>query len=383
MHHFIFPTADTWISSGSSTIDGESFKDQNFGQDEILELKKEFYNKAFHHQTRVLINFNGNDLTELSKSIHNGNIGRPTLTQENVSGSRFFLKLYEAEGNKELSTEYTLKAYPLSQSWDEGRGKFGDNPKVLNGCSWENRSYPDNGNAISWSNVDGTQHHGGYYISMSGEASQSFSYQSPDVEMEITPIVANWFNGTNTNHGLLLKFSGSQETDETTFGNLKFFSRNTHTIYSPRLEVRWDDHLPCTGSNTGSLNELTMSGLADNYISMPGLRDSYKQTERVKFRIKPRERYIQKTFSRSVQTLTGSFIPEGKGFYSIKDVTTDETIVPFSTYTSMSCDTKGNYFIQWLDGFYPDRVYKILYKLKYDDNQEQIFDDNFEFIVKR
>ncbi len=44
MHHFIFPTQDTWISSGSSTITGESFKDQNFGRDQILEVKKEFYN---------------------------------------------------------------------------------------------------------------------------------------------------------------------------------------------------------------------------------------------------------------------------------------------------------------------------------------------------
>ena len=49
----------------------------------------------------------------------------------------------------------------------------------------------------------------------------------------------------------------------------------------------------------------------------------------------------------------------------------------------MSCDEKSNYFIQWLNGFYPDRVYKILYKLKYDDSQEYIFDNNFEFTVKR
>ena len=40
MHHFIYATADAWISSGSSTITGESWRDQNFGQDEILELKK-------------------------------------------------------------------------------------------------------------------------------------------------------------------------------------------------------------------------------------------------------------------------------------------------------------------------------------------------------
>ena len=69
--------------------------------------------------------------------------------------------------------------------------------------------------------------------------------------------------------------------------------------------------------------------------------------------------------------------------HAIKDVATDEFIVPFSAYTSMSCDTNGMYFNQWLDGFYPDRVYKIQLKLKYDDEQEQVFDDDFEFIVKR
>jgi hypothetical protein len=150
------------------------------------------------------------------------------------------------------------------------------------------------------------------------------------------------------------------------------------------LEVRWDDHLPCTGSNTGSLTELTMSGLADNFLYMQGLREEYRENERVKFRIGARKRYIQKTFSTSVQTVTGSFIPESSGSYAIKDIATDEFVIPFdSGYTSMSCDENGNYFNQFLDGFYPDRVYKILLKLKYDDGQEQIFDDDFEFIVKR
>ena len=45
MHYFIFPSQDAWISSGSNPIDGESFKDQNFGQDQILEVKKHFFNK--------------------------------------------------------------------------------------------------------------------------------------------------------------------------------------------------------------------------------------------------------------------------------------------------------------------------------------------------
>ena len=202
--------------------------------------------------------------------------------------------------------------------------------------------------------------------------------------MDVTDIVNNWLlTGSNSNNGFLIRFSGSQETNDTTFGKLKFFSRNTHTIYAPKLEMRWDDHLPCTGSNTGSLNALTMSGQVDNYLYMKNFKESYKENEKVKFRVGARKQYIQKNFSTSVQTLTGSFIAEGSGSYSIVDIATGETTVPFSAHTSMSCDSTSNYFIQWLNGFYPNRAYKILFKLKYDDGQEQIFDNDFEFIVKK
>tara|TARA_Y100001972_G_scaffold128595_1_gene190432 strand:+ start:3399 stop:4538 length:1140 start_codon:yes stop_codon:yes gene_type:complete len=378
MHHFIFPTQDTWISSGSSKIDGTSFKDQNFGRDQILEIKKEFFNNSFDHQTRALVQFSGTDFTELSKSVADNTITNP----------EYYLRLFEAEGNAEIQGDYTLLVQPISQSWTEGTGKFGDRPKNTNGCSWENRSNPTGGTAVKWntqvssSEVSAVDGNGPSTLSVSS-STQTFSNQSPDVEVEVTDMVNMWLQGQYSNYGMQVRFSGSQETDSETFGHLKFFSRNTHTIYQPKLEVRWDDHLPCTGSNTGSLTELTMSGLADNFLYMRGLREEYKEGERVKFRVGARKRYIQKTFSTSVQTVTGSFITEGKGFYAIKDIATDEFIVPFSAYTTMSCDTNGMYFNQWLDGFYPDRVYKFQLKLKYTDGQEQVFDDDFEFIVKR
>ncbi len=374
MHHFIFPSQDTWISSGSSTIDGESFKDQNFGRDQILEVKKEFFNTSFDHQTRALVNFSGTEFTELSKSVADGTIS---------SNAKYYLRLFEAEGNAEMTEEYKLAIQPISQSWVEGTGKFGDNPKTTNGCSWENRSNPIGGNALTWSKADGTNNQGVSIYSVSS-STQTFSNQSPDVNVEVTDMMNMWLEGRGENYGMLVRFSGSQETDETTFGHLKFFSRNTHTIFSPKLEVRWDD----SSFSTGSLNELTMSGLADNFLYMKGLRESYKVGERVKFRVGARKRYIQKSFTTSVQTLTGSYITNSSGSYAIKDVATDEFIVPFkdltgTSYTKLSCDSNSNYFIQYLDGFYPDRVYKILLKLKYDDGQEQVFDDDFEFIVKR
>ena len=373
MHHFIFPSQDTWISSGSSTIDGESFKDQNFGRDQILEVKKEFYNSSFNYPTRALVNFSGTEFTELSKSVSDGTI---------ASDAKYYLRLFEAEGNAELNdTSYRLAIQPISQSWKEGSGKFSDNPKNTDGCSWENRTNPIGGTATAWADAGVT------VLTVSASA-QNFENESPDINVEVTNMVNMWLESREENYGMLIRFNSTQETDSTHFGHLKFFSRNTHTIYSPKLEIRWDDHLPCTGSNTGSLTELTSSGLADNFLYMKGLREEYKVGERVKFRIGARKRYIQKTFTNSVQNVTGSFIPESSGSYAIKDVATDEFIVPFedfqgTSYTKLSCDSDSNYFIQYLDGFYPDRVYKILLKLKYDDGQEQVFDDDFEFVVKR
>ena len=46
-------------------------------------------------------------------------------------------------------------------------------------------------------------------------------------------MVNMWLRGQEENYGMQVRFSGSQETDSETFGHLKFFSRNTHTIYSP------------------------------------------------------------------------------------------------------------------------------------------------------
>ena len=371
MHHFIFASKDSWISSGSSHVDGTSFKNKNFGQDEILEVKKYFWNKSFDYPTRALISFAGSDFTTLSQSIAGGTITNP----------KFYLRLYEAEGNQETSLDYKLAAFPVSQSWDEGVGKFENNPMTTNGVSWENRNYYIGSTETTWSNASKLNIPGVSTNTGSWNASQSFSSESPDVEMNVTDIVNYWLL-SGSNEGFLLRFSGSQETDNITLGQLNFFSSQTNTIYAPRLEVRWDDHKPCTGSNTGSLLPLTMSGETDNFLYMKGLRDSYRESEKVKFRIGSRKRYIQKTFATSVQTASGSYVPEGSGSYSILDIATGETVVPFSAYTSMSCDSTSNYFVQWLNGFYPNRIYKIIYKLRYDDGQEQIYDDGFEFKVK-
>ena len=241
MHRYFFTTKDTFISSGSDQITGEDFKDKNTGQDEVLELKKVFFDRGFSYHTRVLVQF---DTTEIENYISSSVL--PSDYQLN-------LRLYETEGTSGLTEEYTIAAYPLEEEWDEGVGKEIDEPKTTDGCSYLYRKNREGATEIEWTDAGGT------YID-SDEVTQSFSSESPDINMDITNISKKWFDGRNTNHGLLLRFSGSRETSSGSFEDIKFFSRQTNTIYSPKIELKWDDHLPATGSNTGSLTQLDISG---------------------------------------------------------------------------------------------------------------------------
>ena len=370
MHKFFHVLQDSYVSSGSNiATTGVSERDQNFGKDAILELKKVFFDRSYDSSTRVLVQF---DNTEILNYISSSNI-----EIGNYSAS---LRLYESNGTQGLSEEYSISVHPILEQWAEGVGKMGDDPKTTDGCSWTFRTNA-NGVSQSWSTP-------GVTISdvsasfMAGQLTQSFKNESPDVDINITSILQAQLDGTIPNYGYLLRLSGSIETRATSFEDLKFFSGQTNTIYNPRIELKHDDHVIATGSATGSLLALDTSGASDNYIYKKGFRESYKVDETARFRFGARKRYIEKSFTTSVQSASGSYIPEGSGSYSIVDLATGETVIPFSSYTTMSVDSSGPYFIQDLAGFYPQRAYKVLVKVSYDNNEEYIFDDGYEFIVR-
>ena len=389
MHRYFFATKDAFINSGSNSITGEDYTDKNTGQDEILELKKVFFNRDFHYPTRVLIQF---DTDEIESFISSSNV------HTKDSSYKLNLRLWETKGTSGLSETYKIAAYPLSQSWSEGVGKEADEPKTTDGVSWKNRKYPAGGSEVKWnaysssisasvtttytsSFIEGGGISKGSYIE-ADEVTQSFSAESPDINMDVTSIMKKWFSDTNKNYGFLLRLSGSRETSTGSFEDLKFFSRQTNTIYSPKIELKWDDHLPATGSNTGSMTALDLTGKVENYLYPIHVREAYKETEQVKFRFGARKRYINKSFTTSVQTVSGSYFAEGSASYSIIDMATNETMVPFSAYTTMSCDTTSPYFMQDLNGFEPNRAYKIMIKVNHNDDQKIIYDDNFEFILR-
>ena len=385
MHYFIYADADATL------YEGESTQSRNTGLDEILEVRKDMNdNASVINVSRALIKF---DLTEISRSIVDGLI--PDNDKPEPSAS-YFLNLYDAGSTGLTSTSQLLYANIVSQSWTAGEGTFHDNPETTDGVSWRYRVGQTDG--TQW--ISGNNNTGGTWYSGSATggqylrfASQSFDYNSIDMRMDVSEPVKVWiYSGSDySNEGFIIKRSGSvgnddsncPEADSERYGQFKFFSRDTNTIYQPKLEVVWKDFSYSTGSNTN----FSGSQLDDLVFYMKGNRDSYKESSKIKFKIAGRQRYPAKTYETTPRALQINTFPSGTLFYSVKDALTEETVIPFDQYSAVSCDTSGHYFNLWLNGLQAERYYKLLYKFVSGSGTaneiNDIHDNDFTFKVEK
>jgi hypothetical protein len=258
MHLFEFAEKDATLYEVSAT------QSRNTGLDEILEVRKDMNaDGSVVNVSRTLIKFN---LTNISESIVAGTI---------PENARYYLNLYDAN-SKELTTSQSLFAYPVSQSWVQGDGRFFDQPATTEGCSWRYRDGETTG--TQW--ISGSNNTGGTWFNQY-EASQSFNHETTDMRMDVTDITKLWLSGSIANEGFMVKRSGSvgntssslDEGSTDSLGHFAFFSRDTHTIYPPKLEVEYDD----SSFNTGSLSTLSSDDIDEVMIYMKGLRPEYKE----------------------------------------------------------------------------------------------------------
>jgi hypothetical protein len=367
MHYFLYPEKDTTIYEASSSL--------NSGMDEILEIRKNVSETgATIDVSRILMKF---DLTWVSESIVSGLISSP----------KYYLNLFDANP-KALAVSQSLEAAAISGSWDMGTGRSYDNPQTDDGASWNYRY--SSTDATTWVN-EMTSSGAVWYASGSVPiASQSFNHKTTDMRMDVTGTVNAWLAGTVSNDGFIVKrnslqtasyHASSSEGTSDRLGSFSFFSSNTNTIYPPTLEVMWDD----SKWNTGSLSALSSANLEDSVIYMKGLRPEYKEKSKARFRLVGRERFPEKTYSTTPANLSVKHLPSGSTFYSIVDAETEDVIVPFGTGSRVSCDSTGNYFNLWLDGYQPERYYSILYRIVSGsgtiEELDQYFDEGFTFKV--
>ena len=325
------------------------------------------------------------------------------------STAKYYLNLYDAS-SEELAVDQTLFAYIISGSWNGGTGTKDRDPALSDGASWK---YRDSDTVKStWMGGTDTNQGGSWFTSSVSQynvsASETLVYETKDIRMDITDLVKNQIYSSSVypNNGFIIKrenlhtsssrysifdpttATGSAEGDATQLGHLRFFSRETNTIFPPKLEVEWDD----SSFSTGSLSALSSTDLENLTIYFKGLRDEYKQKSKVKFRLVGRELYPTRGFDTTPAALTVKYLPSGSTainqgtYYSVVDALTEDVIVPFGTGSIVSCDSTGNYFNLWMDGFMPERHYKFQIKVVSGsgaDETSQVYDDGFEFKVVR
>ena len=368
------------------------------GLDEILEVEKRTYPIAYQstasgqyepaygakdtYLSRAILHF---DLSDISQSIVAGNIVNP----------KFYLSLKTAEA-KEIPTSYTLAAYPLAKQWEMGTGHKYDGAGIADGVSWK---FSDGTTLKWWTNQSLSDLTGGgiWYVdsaslgSGSGYAqppfvspnpynpfpfcsgslpvtgspiqpvtgplvcSQSFNYQTSDVYMDVTTIVNAWLSNTVPNYGLIVLHSG--ESDNVDYGKLRFFSKETNTIYSPYLDVAWQDAVfSVSASLSSSFDPLDIQ---DAVVSVKNMTAEYKHGSIIKFNVTGRKRYPIKTFTNKLSDYLEPYYLPFDSFYTIRDAESEETVIPYDIFTRISFDYSGNYFHLDTTGLPQERHFRI------------------------
>jgi hypothetical protein len=335
--------------------------EQNAGRDEILEVGKLYYGNT-KDIARSLIKF---DVT---------NMGIP-------SGSKVYLNLKCVQA-EEIPLEYTLYANAISQSWSMGTGTKFDNVtsdgvswKYKNGIDlWQNNTVA--GTAIFTPGTTGSANAEGGTWYTGSESSQSYNYEEADLRMDVTNIVNMWLSSSIPNNGFIVHHSLNSEENELDYGIIKFFSKETNTIYEPKLEVVWDDSIFITGSL-----QPTTGDAEDGYkVVLTNLKNKYPANETIKVRVKGRDMYPLKSFGTTFEYDQSKYLPSGSTYYQLEDYKTGEVIYPFGSYTKVSCDSTSNYFNISLNTLPINRTYKLKIKI-IESGISTIVDDKLIFEI--
>ena len=367
----IFPIADTTLYSG--------YPSMNTGLDEIIEASTNFTIGAtetsgqYPQSSRYLIKFDSSEITDIINNKISGSTWRSNL--------RVFVS--NATG---LSNTSSMAINAVAENWSMGTGRYLESPEVQNGSSWIWLNYSGSTTWTTGSFISGTtgsfdltnnpSSSGGGVWYTGSQASQSFDFYSDlDINTNVTSIVSKWYSGSFNNYGFIVRQTESQEfvANNNSQVTLKYFSRDTHTIYPPQLEFKWNDF----SYSTGSLTVLNTTPARVTLDQNPGV--FYSSSVNI-FRVNAAPEYPVRVWQTASAYTTNYALPTAS-YYAIKDLDTDEYVIDFdTTYTKLSCDASGSFFTLYMNGLEPERYYKILIQTTIN-NSTLVFDNNYNFKV--
>ena len=383
-YYFLFPEIDTTLYSHPDR------KEMNAGSDEILEIVKERGSTDnVLYPSRIILKFKNEELKDAIEDI----IGHSNFNNITTAS----LQLTTAEPKNLIST-LNLQVFTISQSWDEGTGRYSNLPTSSNGASWRYRN--NTTVATEWTtasfglgstgSIDSTliTEGGGVWYTGSGFTStqQFLVGDSLDTDFDVLNIVqkfsASLFNSSTyptgvENNGFLIKKPDTiEENVSASFGELQYFSVDTHTIHPPKLCFKWDDSV-FIDTATGSAKQ---SG--ELSVSLYRNHQEYNQNDEAIFRIHVRDKYPTRQFASSSNFLDVGYFTTSS-FYSIRDAHTEQEVIPFdNNNTKLSADSEGMYFKLFMNGLQPERYYRVLFKHTNNEGTT-VYDNNYHFKVIR
>ena len=356
----LFPSQDATLYSNKPT--------QNSGVDPILEVGRQIDVDGIGI-SRYLIKF---DQSELNNVITNEVNNLPFTST---------LKNYVALAQG-ITSDITLEVSPISGEWSNGSGEHNLIPEVNDGVSWKFRHGLDDTpweetpttTGVIATSPQGVVGGGNWYNGQT--VSQNFGLRSSkDLKVDVTSIVHNWYSGSLDNEGFLVKWEDDVEDQITSKIQpiLKNYSIDTHTIYPPTLEIKWDDSM----YEPGNLEIITNE---DIFLSLDNNKGTFHKESINRFKINVRPEFPVRTFQTTSNYVQNYALPQSS-YYAIKDLDTNEFVVDYDeNATKVSCDSNGNYFDLNMNGLEPERHYQILIKVNIG-NRIIVKDESYYFKV--
>jgi len=266
MYKIIQATRDSYITN--KIVGQIRVTDANVGQAGSIDIFKLYDENEITGETNPIELSRGLVYFDLSS------IKALTASSLDITSDSFkcYLKLSDIYGGQTTPSNFTLAVFPLSKSFDEGRGKDVIKFEDVDSCNFVTASMIST--PVTWSltgaNKTGLLGSNDIDIISSGNlhddlgivnlfATQAFSLGTEDLEVDITKIVSGTIAGLLPDCGFRISFISSQETDTKTRFVKRFASRNTtNTSKRPKLIVIYDDtihddHESMTYNTSGSI----------------------------------------------------------------------------------------------------------------------------------
>jgi hypothetical protein len=305
------------------------------------------------------------------------------------------IKLFDIRSGHATPSRFSVVAYPLSRSFEEGIGRNISEFSDL-GVSNFFTSSIQNGSPVAWA-VSGANGKGGLNTgnidliesgTIGGEvfqfgSSQFFESGNEDLSIDVTTAISGTLMGHVPDLGFRISFSGSDESDKKTRFVKRFASRHSsNPLLRPRLEISYDDSVKDDRSefyfdNFGTVFLRNSKGSSFSNLKAGGSQITGDDA----LKIKIRKGKYSKVFNAS-QVKVGSYDSLATGIYSASFSVSSEDSTEYErgkSLASLIAKEKEVVFEEfWFSNDGTKGFYTGSLTLKSEKAQASVFGDDIE-----